>query len=135
MNISRRFFLGGVIAVAAGQLIHPVFAMPTIYGNGLDDDTDGLNAFFGGRPFHVDHSNVIVGEGGISFGRFKVSDTIILSGRNKSITDCTFLGGGRLVEPTNAKIPSLFSCDLMVENLLIARCTFDCSARNATTGY
>lgn len=78
MNISRRFFLGGVIAVAAGQLVKPAFAMPMIFGDGIHDDTRGLNALLAGEPFHVENEGVIVHEGNILGGTFKITDTLYL---------------------------------------------------------
>lgn len=51
MNIDRRSFVAG-LAAAVGALATPAFAFatpPTIYGDGIHDDTAGLQAFFDGR--------------------------------------------------------------------------------------
>lgn len=52
VELSRRFFLGGAIALVAVQTFKPSLAsnMPTIYGNGIKDDSAGFNALFAKEP-------------------------------------------------------------------------------------
>jgi len=57
MSINRRTFLGGALALTAATMLPtPADAcrrLPTIYGNGYDDDTEGLRALFAGLPVNI----------------------------------------------------------------------------------
>lgn len=54
VELSRRFFLGGAIALIAAQTFKPsanaMSNLPTIYGNGLEDDSFGIAALFRNEP-------------------------------------------------------------------------------------
>lgn len=54
MELSRRFFLGGAIALIAAQTFKPsvnaMGNMPTIYGDGVNDDSFGLASLFRNDP-------------------------------------------------------------------------------------
>lgn len=53
MELSRRFFLGGAIALVAVQTFKPTLAssnMPKIYGDLNHDDSAGFNALFSNEP-------------------------------------------------------------------------------------
>lgn len=54
VELSRRFFLGGAIALIAAQTFKPsvnaMGNMPTIHGNGLEDDSFGIAALFRNEP-------------------------------------------------------------------------------------
>lgn len=85
MDLSRRGFIGGLGAILAAPAIvkasslMPVRALvPTLYGDGIHDDTEALNYLFArGRIFTPtgiikDWGDGIVIDG----GHYKVSDTI-----------------------------------------------------------
>lgn len=83
VELSRRWFLGGSIALIAAQTFIPSVShignMPTIYGNGRDDDTGGLAALFSNEPvlFNKEQIGVDSHQGiEIFAGRFMVSRTI-----------------------------------------------------------
>src|ERR1700679_3512759 len=88
VELSRRFFLGGAIALVAAQTFKPSFAsnMPTIHGNWRDDDSAGFNALFSNEPVLFKKEKIAVEgyEGIIIFkGRFKIDKTIEISKRTK----------------------------------------------------
>lgn len=92
MEVSRRLFLGGALAlVAATQLPNVAFASaPVIYGDGYHDDTAGLQAAFDGKPFKVvGKGTYIVRKGGqvmLNGGTFKLTDTL-------HVRDTAFISG------------------------------------------
>jgi hypothetical protein len=71
MNISRRAFLGGAIILAAATAV-PVEAFsalaprPRIVGDGVHDDTAGLQALFDGEPVLIEGRVVTARDGMIS---------------------------------------------------------------------
>lgn len=73
VDLSRRFFLGGAISlIAATQFTPSVNAMnnlPVIYGNGRDDDTDGLRALFCNDPVVFKKKDMVAVDGhhGVTF--------------------------------------------------------------------
>jgi hypothetical protein len=82
MDISRRFFLRGALAVSAVSVL-PSFdvlsaQIPTIVGDGIHDDADGLNALFAGKPFRCDLSGIKVQDGfaQLNNGVFFISKTV-----------------------------------------------------------
>ena len=105
MEVSRRSFLGGALAlVAATQLPGKAFASaPTLYGDGIHDDTAALNALLAGKPFRLAGNGVyaVNREGYIflSGGMFRISNTIHVMRPNTTITDCCFEGD---MMPANA---------------------------------
>lgn len=81
MELSRRFFLAGAISLIAAKTFIPANAgnLPTIYGNGLNDDTSGLGALFRNEPCLFNKEMIAVeNHEGIEFyfGRFVVFQTI-----------------------------------------------------------
>lgn len=97
IKLSRRSFFGGALAlVAVSQLPSAAFASaPAIYGDGIHDDTVGLQAAFDGKPFRVIGKGVyVVNRGGsicLSGGRFKLSDTLFLGrGGPATVSNCIF---------------------------------------------
>lgn len=83
-DISRRSFLGGLLVLSAAIAV-PAEALTLapaalIYGDGIHDDTDGLNALFRGEPVHFVNDNATVRSGGgmvyLSGGTYRISDTI-----------------------------------------------------------
>lgn len=86
MELNRRSFLGGALALAAAtKLPSAAFASaPVIYGDGVHDDTAGLQAALDGKPFRVvgRGAYVVQKEGHIYIGQgsFRLSDTLRLRG-------------------------------------------------------
>lgn len=83
MDISRRFFLNGAISLVAAVTFAPsVSAMknlPTIHGNGKDDDTSGLYALLNNQPCTFNKEQIgVESHSGIVFHRgwFVVNRTI-----------------------------------------------------------
>lgn len=89
VTLSRRSFLGGALVLAAATAVpaHALKALgplPVIYGDGIHDDTAGLQAAIDGKPFRVFGDRAYaVRTGGRVFigqGRFRLSDTLRLNG-------------------------------------------------------
>jgi hypothetical protein len=83
VELSRRSFLGGAISLFAVSTFVPrvVGNLPTIYADGLHDDTGGLSALFRKEPLIFVTDKVGVdGHEGIIFhsGRYKITNTITL---------------------------------------------------------
>lgn len=83
MEISRRFFLGGAISLAAAVTFKPSIAMmaniPTIYGDGKQDDSGGLSALFANEPVTFNKEQIgVESHKGITFhsGLFKINRTV-----------------------------------------------------------
>lgn len=81
MNINRRFFLGGALSLIAATTFKPSIAgnMPTIYGDGVTDDSGGLYALLNNEPVLFNKEQIGVEDHkGIVFhnGRFVVNNTI-----------------------------------------------------------
>lgn len=96
MELSRRGFLTGVIAVGAVAAL-PALAsdMPILYGDGVHDDTAALQAFIDGKPvirdgvvYRCDGDEPVVLHGGI----YEISDTLVFDNSAK-LAPLTFHGG------------------------------------------
>lgn len=102
-DISRRFFLGGAISLVAAVTFKPALSsnMPTIYRDGINDDSAGLQALFENNPviFSKDHIGVNSHDG-ITFHEktpmgFIVNNTINIPKNCKlKIERATFVGKG-----------------------------------------
>lgn len=100
MDMNRRFFLGGAISlIAASTFVPSVSAMmnlPTIYGDGKNDDTAGLGALFRNEP--VTFKKEMIGvdsHEGLTFhhGKFVVTNSIHIPEKSKiNIERATFIG-------------------------------------------
>lgn len=80
MDLSRRLFLRGALAVTAASFAPvPVASiLPRIWGDGVYEDTDGLQAALDGRPFLCEGNMVSGGDYNvaISNGDFRISRTL-----------------------------------------------------------
>jgi hypothetical protein len=80
MKTTRREFLGGALALAvATQVDASGLTAPTLYGDGVHDDTEGLEAAMNGRPFWADGELVAPAPGEKVYlrgGRFKIHRTV-----------------------------------------------------------
>lgn len=84
-DLSRRAFLGGALALTAAVAVPiPAFAretlaLPVVYGDGVHDDTAGLQALFDGKPVIMQGERVQIDRaiGRVEFnGTFRTSATI-----------------------------------------------------------
>jgi|ERR1019366_3105663 hypothetical protein len=100
MNISRRFFLGGAISLVAAATFTPTVSammnLPTIYGDGVQDDTSGLYALLNNEPCTFNKEQIgVESHEGIVFhnGRFLIRNTIEIPGTIKLKVEApTFIG-------------------------------------------
>jgi hypothetical protein len=94
--VNRRGFFK--VAFAAGLATAlpalSIETLPTIYGDGIHDDTDGLQAALDGKDFHCRDKSVTVTDGNvrISNGNYLVSRTLVVpnSDRELCIEGCRF---------------------------------------------
>jgi len=95
--ISRRWFLKGALAVTAATVIpmQKVLAFaPKIYGDGIADDTEGLQALFDGKPVDIlnDCVRVLTNDGvRLNGGVFRVTSTLSISRSRTNIESAKFL--------------------------------------------
>lgn len=90
MELTRRSFLGGAVAVATVAAVAPVFPvspLPILYGDGKHDDTLALQALLDKQPVIDGTSSevIVVGEHGHVFiqgGVYLVSDTLHIRAEN-----------------------------------------------------
>jgi polygalacturonase len=92
MDVSRRSFLGGALALSAAVALPGAAfaAAPTIYGDGIHDDTAGLQAALDGKAFRCVGEAVVRNAGGsiyISGGSYLLSHTLLVR------KDATIYGG------------------------------------------
>ena len=88
--LTRRFFLGGAIALTVAARAIPISA-PRIVGDGVHDDTAGLQALLSNEPYECDLPNVgwlsnsgrIYIQGGI----FRLTDIIYIRRNNVYLFD------------------------------------------------
>jgi hypothetical protein len=82
MQLSRRSFLGGILSVSA-VAVAPLAHVPRIVGDGIHDDTAGLQAAFDGAPFEAD--GFVMQRAGrlvISGGMFRTTGPLNLVGKS-----------------------------------------------------
>lgn len=95
MQMSRRFFLGGVLALAATPVIVRVVSplliapKPIIWGDGIHDDWEGLQALLNGQEFEVKEGAFVASAGLIRNGRFRITNALDLGG-DFQIEGCKF---------------------------------------------
>lgn len=105
VEVSRRWFMGGALGVAAAAVM-PLGAAydAVLYGDGIHDDTAALQALFDGRPVYVKNDGVVLksNDGHISLkgGNYKISETLnIAPGKTIQLAglhiDCKNLPEGR----------------------------------------
>jgi hypothetical protein len=121
IELNRRWFLGGAISLVAAQTFVPsVMAMknlPTIYGNGRDDDTSGLIALLNKDPVTFNKEQIgVESHGGLRFhkGRFLISNTLNVP-ENSGLDMRTNYPGGPVFDCSN--LPDNFPVFLCRDNL------------------
>lgn len=99
VDISRRFFLGGALSVAAAsviplQAIGHIAPVPRIYADLVNDDWEGLQALCDGKPFVCQDSLIrLLGQDDfvdISNGRFLISKPLRVTDRALAIQNSYF---------------------------------------------
>lgn len=84
MDVSRRSFLGGALALTAARSIpfSGLGHVPLIWGDGVHDDWAGLQAALNGEPFRAVGNRVIAQNVGgkvlIHHGSFRLSRTLVV---------------------------------------------------------
>lgn len=97
-DLSRRSFLRGAMTVAAATIVSVALAdagIPRIVGDGIHDDTLGLQAALDGKPFIADDFVFSSADGVvIENGHFAISDTLHIgrTGTRATIRHCVFDG-------------------------------------------
>lgn len=96
-NLSRRSFLRGALTVAAVSVLpalpKALAGIPTLYGDGVHDDTDALNALFSGERVLCEGNIIRHGENGeivMKGGSYLISQTVFVSVSNISVTEAAF---------------------------------------------
>jgi hypothetical protein len=88
LQLSRRSFLGGTLAVVAATTIPLTKSLPVIYGDGIRDDTAGLRALFSKMPVDIVGDQLTLVDADhliLRGGTFVISDTIQVRRPNVSI--------------------------------------------------
>lgn len=80
MNISRRSFLGGTLLLAATAKLGISAPLPSLYGDGLHNDTAALKAMIAGDPFIVEGKSIVATNGELRGGKYLISETIDFKG-------------------------------------------------------
>ena len=84
MDVSRRSFLGGALAVAGASIIPlgmtKAADVPRIVGDGFHDDWAGLQAAFDGKPFVCEgaYTRVIGGKIVMRGGHYRVTRPLLI---------------------------------------------------------
>lgn len=126
MNLSRRSFLGGALALMAAPVVAKYIPiLPRLVGDGHHDDTAGLNALFAGEPVDIvrDVARVFdespFGSVRLIGGIFRITGPVSIVNRSDfEIAESVFIGQGggdamfRLVNCERAVLRSLrLHCD------------------------
>lgn len=98
MRLSRRFFLGGSVSLitVSARYVQYVQSAPVIWGDGIHDDTDGMEAACNGMPFRtIDSGTVIydaVDEGSLELigGIYRLTRSIDIRVARLLISNVTF---------------------------------------------
>jgi len=89
MNLSRRLFLGGAIALAGATQVAALETTPTIYADGIHDDSPGLKAWLEGKAVRI-RDGVMAYRGGafeLYDTELSISETIVIT-RNMRMMRC-----------------------------------------------
>lgn len=95
MNINRRWFLGGSLALV-GALSVPASQfttsqLPILWGDGIHDDADALNAIGAGNPFIVEKTGIVEHECGfLQDASFLISRPITFRPKAIHVKNCVF---------------------------------------------
>lgn len=123
MDLSRRSFLGGAIALTAATLL-PLDAVastvPSIHGDGVHDDTNGLQALLDGEPFRIVGERPMrlsnEGHANITGGTYRVTRPLIIR------EDCHafFFGGTLLMGHSGPLIETEARASLDMSNMVVS---------------
>ena len=82
MDVSRRKFLFGAGATLAATVVAvPVaeaLSVPTLWGDGVHDDTEALQAALDGKPVRIAGESMILTEGRLNGGSYLISAPIVM---------------------------------------------------------
>jgi hypothetical protein len=95
-DLSRRSFLGGILAVGAATTVVaaiPLDLTPRIWADGIHDDYAGLQAALNGKPFVCEDSVIADTDSVIiRYGTFRISAALKLRDARINIGHCHFFG-------------------------------------------
>jgi hypothetical protein len=96
-QLSRRFFLGGLLAVGAASTVTlaPLLPLrPQLWADGIHDDTKALNALFNGETVDIlnDEVRLLSSETvTLSGGLFRVSNALRITRPKTIVYNCEFI--------------------------------------------
>ncbi len=118
--MNRRWFLGTMLALGAApaivraeslmKIVVPKLILPNggytvglrrLYGDGIHDDTNALQAFFDGLAVVDNRTGLVLGDT-LSLAQCKITSTIVLANRSQHVRfadKCTFIGDLKKSEP------------------------------------
>jgi hypothetical protein len=88
MNLTRRIFLGGTLAIAATKFVFAEENLPTLYGDGIQDDTIALQTLFdGGKIRLANQGTYLCGINphhiSLTGGRYIISKPLYIGGEKR----------------------------------------------------
>lgn len=92
MNLTRRSFLGGLLAITAVAIVNPpkFNIYPVLYMNGEDDDSPALQAMLDGKPYIVE-GELIKGTKSILGGEYFLHSTLEVNNDHVTIAEAIFV--------------------------------------------
>ncbi len=126
VDLTRRSFLGGLLAVTAVAIVKPpkFNNYPVLYMDGERDDAPALQAMLDCEPYIVE-GELITGQtkAHISGGEYRIGSTLNINRDSTIIEGATFIGNfdGYMMQSYN------------VNNIYIANCLFDCTGGRGTS--
>lgn len=135
VDVSRRLFLGGALAIASASVAPAADAvlapLPRIVGDGVHDDHAGLTALFHGEPVNIEGAVVSrIGHSAIQFQAgaiFCVGSPLVLD------TDSLFLDGGHFRTSDGFAHRALLVVEPSATNNTITGATFDTTGASERT--
>lgn len=120
MDLNRRqLFRFGAAATLTAAITPAAAALviPTLWGDGVHDDSDGLEAGLNGKPVHVAGRKLTIVEGHLVGGIYTVSRTLNVGSVHLRIESAKIVAAPRfegryLMEVTDMKSVHLQNCEL-----------------------
>jgi len=120
VNLNRRSFLGGALALAVTPVLAPLAAsLPVIYGDLKHDDWAGLQAMMDGQSFRIEDEDVRASEGALQYGMFTLSRKLVIRRNDFRMDQCYFASredfeGSSLIEVNGTQMLYMSECILDV---------------------